>query len=95
MLPPGLPDTRAVTCAIARRCTLQGNHQGGTAVDDAVSRELVRVLAPAAIEAATRAAEELGQEQQGPNKVVTSAGLSRLPVAFEIECPMVHSCPGH
>jgi len=38
---------------------------GGTAVDDAVSRELVRVLAPAVIEAATRAAEELGQERQG------------------------------
>src|SRR5438309_10632707 len=25
-----------------------------------------------------------------PNKVVTSAGLSRLSVAFEIECPIVH-----
>ncbi len=36
---------------------------GGTAVELAVSRELVRVLAPAAIEAAARAAEELGREQ--------------------------------
>jgi hypothetical protein len=38
---------------------------GGTAVDDAASRELVRVIAPAAIEASARAAEELGQEWQG------------------------------
>lgn len=38
---------------------------GGTAVDHAVARELVRVLAPAAIEAAARAAEELGEEWQG------------------------------
>jgi DNA invertase Pin-like site-specific DNA recombinase len=37
---------------------------GGTAIDDGVSRELVRVLAPAAIEAAARAAEELGRERE-------------------------------